>query len=477
MSSHRRPHSMSTQRTLAALAAVCLVGAGSGLARADEPLAKPGASAETDRFTLTARSTSYVRLFQRALLPGPNGAAVSNDLAIPFYEYVDLRATDIDAPWKKDSVDVELAAWGAFTPGEAGSAQRIDGDITVANVRQRFGPAYVRIGRQVFVGGAARYSQFDGVSLGARSSYGLGIDTYAGLTVLPRWADRPGYHHLGSAADSLLRTPDAYAAPSRSGYWLAGGRASYALPSVGEAGVAFHEEREDTELSRRNASADLRIAPSSSVALSAQGVLDLDSSRLADGRAWVDLYPTSTLSLTAEYLRTDPALFLSRQSVLGVFAANRFDEAGGELELRATPKLTVAALGYVEMFENEGLGTRTGAKLRYAPLAGDRLLLQLAYTRVLDAGNGYHSTRASARLRLTAPVVLVAEQYTYQYDQAVRGISTSTVEAANVEWHASPPVRVLCGASATRSPYAALDVQALLRVVVQLDGSQEGRRR
>src|SRR5947209_2051354 len=71
-----------------------------------------GAADTRDRFELSAQSDSYVQLFRRALLPGPNGSLVASDTAAPFYEYAAFRARDLDTPWRKDSLDLELALWG-----------------------------------------------------------------------------------------------------------------------------------------------------------------------------------------------------------------------------------------------------------------------------------------------------------------------------------------------------------------------------
>ena len=210
--------------------------------------AEPGDGEDGDRMGISIGSETYLRLFRRAPLPGPGGAVVATTFSAPLYEYASLRVADIDVPWQQDSIDVELAAWGNVAMGESGDSRRVDGDITAASVRHRFGPAHVRLGRQFFAGGAARLSRFDGAAVGVRLPFGMGADGYGGFTVLPRWNDRPGYHLLGSAADSLIRTPAASAPdaefapePRRADHWLAGGRLYYSNPSLGQLGASFHE--------------------------------------------------------------------------------------------------------------------------------------------------------------------------------------------------------------------------------------------
>ena len=59
------------------------------------------------------------------------------------------------------------------------------------------------------VGGAARYSRFDGLAIGLAFGAGFDAEVYGGFTVLPRYDARPGYYLLGATADSLLRDPNA----------------------------------------------------------------------------------------------------------------------------------------------------------------------------------------------------------------------------------------------------------------------------
>src|SRR4051794_2278189 len=61
-------------------------------------------SAAPDRYSIDARSDTYVQLFRRALQPGPNGAIVTSQTAVPIDEYLSIDARDVDAPWKKDSI-------------------------------------------------------------------------------------------------------------------------------------------------------------------------------------------------------------------------------------------------------------------------------------------------------------------------------------------------------------------------------------
>src|SRR4051794_10136829 len=86
---------------------------------AEEPrLASPKDQkrALADRFSVSAQSETYVQLYRRALVPGQNGELVPTEQAVPVHEYLFANARDVDAPWQKDSIGLEFAAWGRVWP-------------------------------------------------------------------------------------------------------------------------------------------------------------------------------------------------------------------------------------------------------------------------------------------------------------------------------------------------------------------------
>ncbi|MBW2458079.1 MAG: hypothetical protein JRI68_26480 [Deltaproteobacteria bacterium] len=430
-----------------------------------------GPTSEPDRFYWSVASDTYLRLFDRALLPGPNGAIVESQVAVPLSEYASLRVTDIDVPWQADSVDVELSVWGSGELGElADETRRIDGDITVAYLRHRVGPAQITLGRQQIAGGAARFVRFDGVALAAQAPLGFGARAYGGYTVLPRWDMTPGYHLLGSVADGLVSSPDRLPDPSREDYWLAGWRVHYALTGIGQLGVSMHEQHEESALGRRDVAADLSITPMDELAVAGQASLDVDSWGPSDIRAVADVYPLEALSIAAEYRYTVPALFLSRQSVLSVFSTDAFNEVGGAASYRIWEALRIGAQGYVNLFDDGTTGWRTTGNARLAVDPADRLILRLGYTRYTGPVNGYHQVRGAAAYQVIDPLRLTAESYGYFYDEAIRDTSAAWLGALNGEWSFSKHWATLLGGSVAVTPYAEVDAQLLARLRLRLAG-------
>lgn len=427
---------------------------------------------DEDRFSWRVGSETYVQLFERAAFFGPTGALVRQETHAPIHESAVLRVDDVDVPWRNDSLDVELGAFGTVDPGETSPVRHVDGDVSIASVRHRFGPGYVTLGRQLRVGGAARFSRFDGAAAGIRTPVGIALDAYGGLRVLPRWDQRPGYQLLGSVADSLVRDPDAVAPPSRGEEWLAGGRLSYRRPRLGEAGVSFHEERSGGGLGRRELALDLDTALSEAVAARAIGLLDIDSLRVSEARVAVDFVPARTVDVDIEAQHTTPSLLLSRQSVLSVFSTDAFDEAGGVVSWRPIRLLTLSGAAYVDFFEDSRRGGRGHGEVRLTPPGWSGFGVGLRYGRVVETVNGYTVLRAAAWASPMQRINVRAETWAYLYDQPIDDISTAVVGAGTVGYRFSPAVAVDVGGSVARSPFSLLDAQALARLVLDFEGGR-----
>src|SRR5688572_6338621 len=112
-------------------------------------------SPDSDYYELWVQSETHAELFGRSLLPGPNGALIETDTVAPLYQYVRLRAQNLDTGWQTDSLDLELSLWGRLWLGDRDDEPLLDGDVQVANVAYHQGPATLRVGRQNVVGGAA----------------------------------------------------------------------------------------------------------------------------------------------------------------------------------------------------------------------------------------------------------------------------------------------------------------------------------
>jgi hypothetical protein len=332
------------------------------------------------------------------------------------------------------------------------------------------------LGRQLLAGGAARFARFDGARVsGEIAAAGIDATFYGGLTALPRWNERPGYQLLGSTSESLLRDPEALPEPERSGYWLTGGRIGWASKRA-SAGASFHEEHADSALSRRNLGADASVDVLSDLSFATNLVFELDAEALQDARVWLDATPFTPLDLSFEYLHTEPALFLPRQSVLAVFGSDAYDELGGSAELAVDDSLAFASQSFVQFHSAGERGVRTEVSATVRPGSGRRTLVRFGYGRVVAPENGYHSVRTSLGRRFDEHLHGTLELYAYLYDEPVSGLTASSVYAGTLGYRFSDSFDVTWGASLARSPYASLDAQTLLSASYDFDFSVRGGR-
>ncbi len=432
-------------------------------AKAEEP--EPGQTYEVYGY-----SESHAQLFRRALLPGPNGAIVTTDTEAPLNEYVGLVGRGFDTPLGEDSVDIELAGWGGIEAGEPGALGRYDGDVQTANLVLRRSadvyPASLRLGRQQVAGGAARFARFDGAMGSIELVPALSLSAYGGWSVLPRWDHQPGYYLLGSTVEGLVRDPEALESVERSGYWLVGGRVSVHHELV-DANLSVHEQRESGGLARRNLGLDARSDLTPDVGLGGNLLFELDASRIADLRLWSDLSLFGAIDLNLEYLRTEPALLLSRQSVLSVFSTDGYHETGGMARWHVTDEFSLAGGGWLELYDDSDPGARLDTNLRFASRGFDKTVVSLSYVRVLGLENGYHSLRAALSRRVLGPLTSTLQLYAYLYDEPIDGYRTSSVYSTTLEYAVLDRLSLLWGGSVARSPYASLDASTQLRLSYQ----------
>jgi hypothetical protein len=433
-------------------------------------------SAESsDRFSVSGQSETFVQAYRRALVPGQSGQAVPTETAVPIHEYLFANARDVDTPWQKDALSLEFAAWGRVWPTTTSLERPFDGDVQTASVRLDAGPAWTRVGRQQMAGGAARYVRFDGITVGVRQA-GFFAEGYGGFTVLPRWDARPGYHQLGKEEDTLV----AYALPppERRSHWLGGARAGYQTGRL-SGSVSFHDEQVKGEVDHRNIGFDVGGQPINELSLNANLITDLDSGRPAEARFFVDATPHPLIDVGAEISHNEPALLLSRQSVLSVFSNDQYHEFGGNLTARPLSWLRVETNGYIETFMGDGPGSGPGARaeaaLRFAWGRVFPTTLRVGYSRVIAPKNGYQGLRASFSRKLATHLTSTLEAYGYFYDEPVAGYRTSSVYAGTASYRVIEPLDLMWSASVARSPYASLDAQTMLRATLRFDFSSRPR--
>ncbi|MCA9643179.1 MAG: hypothetical protein KC492_20920, partial [Myxococcales bacterium] len=229
-------------------------------------------------------------------------------------------------------------------------------------------------------------------------------------------------------------------------------------------------------LARRNLGLDFRAGPWKSASLGSNALFDTDATRFADARVWIDAEPWEPLDLSIEYLHTEPALLLSRQSVLSVFGGSGYEEVSGSAELDVTPALSLEGQAAFEVYDEGHPGSRGELGARFLADRLSHVVVRVSYARLIAPDNGYQSLRGGLSSKLMPRLSGTAEVYAYFYDEAIRGYHVSTVYAGTLGYQATDALDLLWGGSVARSPYAALDAQTQLRLRYVFDSTLEARR-
>lgn len=434
----------------------------------------PVASADAkDDFDLYANSTTNMRLFQSAMLPGPGGVAVPTTTLAPFHQSLSVAASRLDGPLQKDGTDMQVAAWGQVYAGDPVDQQQATWDLASAFVTQRLGGASISLGRQVVTGGAARYRRMDGATVHLVGGAGISLSAYAGWTALPRWDQWYGYHDLGSRYDDWSKPGALPLVADRSQNWMGGFHLNWRADKVGTIGLSLHNQAELQSIESSNIGANFALDYFESVQLTGDAIFSLEQQRLADVRlaaSW-DVFREAGSSVTVlgEFLHSVPSALLSQASVFSVFAYGEITEGGGELNARLPHGFGVRGSAYIQTYNEGAAGARAQAEIRYAIDAAETLLLRAQMTRVSVEAAGYWALRVAARYSFFEHWALAGDAYRYTYDQPILGQSASTFLSTQLVYDPGTFWDARAGGTFNESPYAALDAQLLARLSVRLE--------
>jgi len=428
-----------------------------------------------DDHDLVFRSRLTAAGFQRALTPGPGGAIVTTDTLAPFHEAVSLAADRVDSPIGKDTLDLQFAAYGQVWAGQPEGLPLSTWDIASAFLTQRMGPLAVSLGRQPIVGGAARYRRLDGVTLRGKTEFGVYATAYGGLTVLPRWDQWYGTHTLGDAYEQWSSAPDSIITPVRSENWMGGMNVGWADERIGSLGVSFHHQAENQSIADQSMGVGLRLGSWSPVGLVADAIYSLAQASWSDVRLVADYALAKSekrsvgLGLRGELLHTLPSALLSQASVLSVFSFEQVTEAGGELDVQLPLGLRVGLGAFGQDYGEGSPGARLRANVQLVTGEREQTLLRLVLSRVALEANAYTQIRLAGRFPLWSRLTAYADVYQYFYDQPIKDHDTSTFAAAHLGYAAGKYWSARLGGSASQSPTAALDLQAMAQLTLEID--------
>lgn len=358
---------------------------------------------------------------------------------VPVLELLHLRAGGMKSKLV-DGLRVELSAWGGAELGNPRDGQRAVGDVDVGYLEGSLldRKLEIRAGRQLVTGGAARLAHIDGGAATVRAWKGLTVQGWTGVLVRPEFGER-----LGDLA--------------------AGGRASWRGAFGTEGGVSFVRLLDDGRVAHQNLGGDLRWQATPKLSLFGFGVLSTLESRIVelDGRAHYQV--SQDLELGVQARRTSPDLFLSRTSILSVFAETSRDQAGAFAYLRPCKHVDVDADASAVVLE-DGTGFDGGARVQTRlGWAGQTLLG--AEGRVLHIpSDGYLRGRLFARQRFDHGLSLTGDVDWYRLEEARNGTHRALLANASLAWQFAGKWQAVATGMAGMSPSMDRRFEAMARL-------------
>ncbi len=344
-------------------------------------------------------------------------------------QLLELDARELQGPLGQP-LSVTFSGWAGGELGEPARGQRAVGDIDLLYVRGVVADRVdVRLGRQLVTGGTARVLQLDGANLEARLWRGVGASIYGGVPVL-----RELEWHRG---DTVI-----------------GGRGFYRRSLGLELGVSAQRRKERFRMAGEDLGFDQRYRPLEGLVLTGFQVVSLAERRLAEADLRATYQPADRVELALGYRRTAPDLFLSRSSVLAVFATTSRDEVGGGAFVRAARCLDLDAEAFLTD-SGTGPGHHLALRADAYPARRDLGRLGLEARRIAGGQDGTTFVRGFGRLGL-GPALQASTSVEFAHaDERINGVRNAWTGLLALGWDFLPSWQL--GVSALAGVTPALD--------------------
>lgn len=358
---------------------------------------------------------------------------------VPAYQSLSLQASQLKIPFVEDA-ELVMRGWGeaAFTHDD----YALTGDLDAAYLQGKVYKRHFefRLGRQLVVGGAARVTQMDGLSLTGNAPHGFGLTIYGGAPVTPRFGI-----HRGDA--------------------MVGARAFWRHSVTTELGLSIIDVDDRGLANRRDAGFDARVAPTRTLVIDAYALYSLIELRFAEAQVATTWMPLNQLEISADAHHTAPDLFLPRTSIFSVFSNETHDEFGGRALVRPLRWLKLAG-DYHYLSSSDGTGHRGGGKLTLTPRRDGATVVGVELRELsLTPTGGYTQTRVFAIQRLAPTLIVTLDGDYYRLERPINGQPNSFTAAGTIGWDFAPGWRIVLSALADRTPLVDWRFEAMAKLV------------
>jgi hypothetical protein len=368
----------------------------------------------------------------------------------PLYEILSMSARDIRNPVAED-LQLVVSTWGAASIGSnlvwydnSPPEHRLFGDLDLAYLQGEIlkRSVQLRVGRQLVAGGVTGSIQLDGANALVRLPLGFGISAYAGSPVSQRF---------GARGSETTWNP-------QRGNLAFGGRGYWTLPSWAEVGLSVVDVEDRGDPSRRQVGADLRFTPLRLLTFLANSAYDLYESRWAETNVAGQYQLLPKLLVGADYRHVEPDLFLPRDSILAVFAAEQRNEVGGSVQYDPLKTVTVIVDYHYLMEQDDGVGHRANGRVTWRPAFATTLGAEIGLYQLYNKpsgsylNNGYFQARAFGSKQIgRLSGTLDLQEYAFQ--QTINGQQNSFIATATLGYVIGHGFAALVSGSGGATPY------------------------
>jgi hypothetical protein len=346
---------------------------------------------------------------------------------VPLYAGLHLSVHELSVPYV-DDLRLELDGWLGGLLGQPYDGQRFLGDLNVFSIEARFARRhiYVRLGRQVAIGGAAHFTHLDGASVTFEHA-GFGLTAFGGVPVVPLFGVKVG---------------DA----------VGGGRLFYRFNYESQLGVSFIHIEDLGRTGRQDLALDFRTRPIRMLTLTGLGVLSLVERDMAEIDVAATLAPHRQLDLRADFRQVRPDLFIPRSSIFAVFSNSNRKETGGVVVYRPHPRVDVDA-DYHVILDDTGTGHRAGVRgqVRFGPIGQLMLGSELRLLRLPQ--KGYEEARLYVMFKILPTLVATLNGDAFYFTTPVNGRDWSLTGGGSVGWDFRPSWRLVLSGAGSSTPF------------------------
>ena len=375
--------------------------------------------------------------------------------AVPVYELIDVNASDMHTRYA--DFEVALSTWGSidladkrFWQNGASVDSRFTGDVNVGFVRADLlnHALTLRLGRQMIADGTSRMVQIDGAAAEVRLPANFGLTGYAGSPVAPRFTTRGGTEVVGNLAATFTT----------------GGRAYWRYPGLLDLGASVVVATNGGDPARQDVGVDFKLTPHHLIALTGSDFWSLYEDRIGEAAVAAQVFPVHHLDVTVDYRHVEPDLFLSRNSILAVFAADKRNDVGGAVHYGGI-KFVALDADYHYLIEDAGHGHWARLKGTAHPSVSSTAGVELSYLKnAASVDNGYKQARLFGAVELYK-VTGTLDLNGYFYDGAINGEKKSLLATATIAYPLWRGWRATLAGSAGTTPYMESQFDLMAKLV------------